>query len=84
VQIRVALQKIADRNAYIMLINQIGRGCQRLQAGFSGERTGPEKEKVKCESAMHSAVGLRHGFAVAGSLPRWNDEVEAHNGSCVL
>jgi hypothetical protein len=52
--------------------------------GFRRERTGPEKENEKLVSAMHSAVGFRHGALAAGSLERKNEVDEAHNGSCVL
>jgi hypothetical protein len=57
--------------------------CKRSSIGTLTQ-FGPEKENEKLVSAMHSAVGFRHGAAAAGSLERKNEVDEAHNGSCVL
>jgi hypothetical protein len=79
-EFRIALQKISDRNAHVVLVFNLNHIVIRWGVEeFQRKRTGPEKENEKLVSAMHSAAGFRHGPA-AGSLDRGNED-EAHNGS---
>lgn len=79
-EFRIALQKISDRNAHVILVFNLNHMVIRWGVEESQrKRTGPEKENEKLVSAMHSAAGFRHGPA-AGSLVRVNED-EAHNGS---
>lgn len=83
-EFRVALEKISDRNAHVVLVFNLNDmvirwGVER----FRRERTGPENENEKLVSATHSFAGSRHGAALVGSLGKENEDGE-HNGSCVL